>query len=92
MKKFLVCMLLVAMLFYVSACSLAVPMEKTSDHEETTDTSMFIQIEQGYCWMIVYHKDTHVMYAISDGSYSRGNFVVLVNADGTPMIYENDRR
>lgn len=37
---------------------------------------------------IVYDKDTGVMYAVSRGPYNQGTFVMLVNADGTPKIYE----
>jgi hypothetical protein len=49
---------------------------------------MFIKLEETYKWQIVYHKDTKVMYAVSIGHYNSGNFTLLVNADGTPMIYE----
>ena len=39
---------------------------------------------------IVYHKDTKVMYAVSNGASNRGTFTLLVNPDGTPMLYEED--
>ena len=51
-------------------------------------TSMFIEIEDTNYWEIVYHKDTKVMYAVSMGHDNYGNFTVLVNPDGTPMLYE----
>lgn len=50
--------------------------------------SMFIEIERTMDYIIVYHKNTRVMYAVSIGSYNRGNFTVLLEADGTPMLYE----
>lgn len=37
---------------------------------------------------VVYHKDTKVMYAVSHSCYNIGTFTVLVNPDGTPMLYE----
>ena len=46
--------------------------------------SMFIVIEMGLTWMVVYHKVTKVMYAVSHS----GVFTVLVNGDGTPMKYK----
>lgn len=49
--------------------------------------SMFVRIERGLSWQIVYHKDTKVMYAVSDDSYNRGTFTLLVNPDGSPMIW-----
>ena len=39
-------------------------------------------------WKVVYHKETKVMYAISDQQNNRGTFTLLVNADGTPMLYK----
>jgi hypothetical protein len=48
---------------------------------------MFVEIECTATWAIVYHKETKVMYAVSDGRYNRGTFTLLVNADGSPMVY-----
>lgn len=55
--------------------------------EETSETSMFVIVETTLTWSVVYHKTTKVMYVVSSGMYNCGNFNVLVNADGTPMIY-----
>lgn len=54
------------------------------------DDSPFVVIYQGSAYFIVCHEDTKVMYVVSDGSYNRGSFTVLVNADGSPMLYEQD--
>lgn len=40
------------------------------------------------CTTRVETVNTKVMYAISDGAHNYGNFTLLVNADGTPMLYE----
>ena len=54
----------------------------------SNDGDTFVCIDSDYgCW-IVYHKDTKVMYAISNGQYNLGTVTLLVNADGTPMIWE----
>ena len=55
---------------------------------EAHDSTMFITVEKEYDWTVVYHRDTKVMYAISDGSYNHGTFTLLVNADGSPMLWE----
>lgn len=55
--------------------------------EETSETSMFVTVEKTFEWEVVYHKTTKVMYVVSNGSSNYGDFTVLVNADGTPMIY-----
>lgn len=51
-------------------------------------TSMFVIIEETESWRVVYHKDTKVMYSVSYGHKNSGNFTVLVNADGSPMLWE----
>lgn len=50
--------------------------------------SMFVKVEDGGLWDVYYHKDTKVMYAVSDAAYNTGTFTVLVNADGSPLIWE----
>ena len=53
--------------------------------------SMFVTIERvGEYWQVVYHKDTKVMYVVSGGSYNRGTFTVMLNPDGTPMVWEGN--
>lgn len=49
--------------------------------------SMFVCIERTNLWSVVYHNDTHVMYAVSRGGYNCGNFTLLVDAEGKPLIY-----
>lgn len=58
--------------------------------ENIPKSSFFVIVEDGYGYVIAYHKDTKVMYCISTTSYNCGNFCLLVNADGTPMIWEGE--
>ena len=56
--------------------------------EETGDSNTFVLVDADYyCW-IVYHKDTKVMYAVSRSPNNIGTYTLLVNADGTPMIWK----
>lgn len=56
--------------------------------DDVDDGNTFILVDADYyCW-IVYHKDTKVMYAVSRSGYNAGTYTVLVNADGTPMIWK----
>jgi hypothetical protein len=50
--------------------------------------SMFVEVENNSSWRIVYHRETKVMYAISQSSSNYGNFTVLLNADGTPQTWK----
>lgn len=49
---------------------------------------MFVEIERTDSWKVVYHKETKVMYAVSFGGYNSGNFTLLVNDDGSPMLWK----
>lgn len=67
---------------------LGVRSETNSDFAKG-DPSMFVLIEKGKFWNVYYHQETKVMYVMSLSSYNRGNFTVMVNPDGSPMLYEN---
>ena len=56
--------------------------------ESKQKKSEFVTIEDEWDYRVVYHRDTKVMYVMSDGTYNHGTFTLLVNADGTPMVYE----
>lgn len=62
------------------------------DEKPQRPISMFIIVEGSGMdsYRVVYHRDTKVMYAVSCGTYNTGNFTVLVNPDGSPMIWEGD--
>lgn len=77
-KKCVFLLALIAML--LSGCASGVETEKTGP--------MFVSVYYGMYYYVVYEKDTKVMYAVSDGAKNRGTFTLLVNADGTPMIWK----
>ena len=54
------------------------------------DRSMFAIIEKGGNYKIVYHRKTKVMYVISAGGYNSGNFTVMVDEEGKPLLYQED--
>ena len=84
MKKILVAFLLLVLLIFASCTA------KVEKAESQQEASMFVQIEQAGYWKVVYHKETKVLYAVSNGLYNYGNFTVLLNPDGTPMIYKEE--
>ena len=61
---------------------------EATEVEETGDGNTFVLVDTDYyCW-VVYHKDTKVMYAVSRSPNNIGTYTLLVNADGTPMIWK----
>lgn len=89
MKKKLLIFVAVLSLAFIG-CDYA-EVETVNDQQETEEkpvNSMFVEIERSSMWKVVYQKDTKVMYVVSNGGYSYGNFTLLVNPDGTPMIWE----
>lgn len=90
MTKRIICALLcVIFAFFLIGCG--TPIERV-DEKPQKPVSMFVIIEGSGadCYRIVYHRDTKVMYAISCGGYNAGNFTVLLNPDGSPMIWEGN--
>lgn len=58
--------------------------------EDHTNESSFVRVEDGDSYWIVYHKETKVMYIFSTGSYNAGSACLMLNADGTPMVWEGE--
>ena len=82
MKRFLVIVMILSMLL-LTGCG------ERADSQE--GGGMFVCVQEAdlcHGYEIVYHRDTKVMYAVSYGTYNYGNFTVLLNPDGTPMLYE----
>lgn len=52
------------------------------------DTFVVISEDKVGRFIVVYDKDTLVMYVMSTGHENSGNFTMLVNADGYPKIYK----
>lgn len=57
---------------------------------QSSPLSMFIEVENGPYYKVIYHRETKVMYIMSKGPYNCGNTTVMVGADGLPLLYEND--
>ena len=59
--------------------------------DSSEDESMFVCVEETYGWTVVYHKDTKVMYVVSNGIYNNGTFTLLVDEQGKPMLWEDEK-
>lgn len=89
--------LLIATLVMLLCCTFA-GCSSTSEEPQPVrygpKDSPFIFIgEEDYSedFILVYHEDTKVMYAVSIGLKNQGSFTVLVNADGSPMLYDEEK-
>ena len=89
-KRLLTIMLSVSICFGMIGCSPDHSVEGF-DSKEKTVSSMFVVVEYNNLnGIICYEKDTKVMYWVSRGGYTYGNLTMLVNPDGSPMIYGED--
>lgn len=50
----------------------------------------YVKVYSGFDYDIVYDKDTMVMYSISTATDSRGVATVMLNADGTPKLWDGE--
>jgi hypothetical protein len=83
----------IIMLAILAACSTSeVSAEKPFLEKRLSSkyVSMFVQIENGFTWDVCYHRDTRVMYVVSKGQYNKGEFTLMVDAEGEPLLYEGD--
>lgn len=91
-KQFIVvaCMIIALVsIVMLTACN-SIPQDKNA---VSYDDSMFVVCEDTSVskpYYVVYQKDTKVMYTVSNNTYNRGNFTLLVNPDGTPMLWEGE--
>lgn len=89
-KKFAVIFWMLVLVFGLAACGYS-EMDTTYDTEaEVLPPSMFMEIERGGTYRIVYQKETKVMYAVSSSGYNAGNFTLLIDENGDPMLYEGE--
>lgn len=86
MKRLLIALMAIAL----CACLFMGCSGNPAAEEGVSRESSFVIVEDGASYYIVYHKDTKVMYTLSAGGYNCGSFCLLVNPDGTPMIWEGE--
>jgi hypothetical protein len=84
MKRFSVIFVVLALCLSLCACG-GSPVQVESN---VSAASMFVEVENNLTWRVVYHRETKVMYVISQGTENHGNFTVLLNADGTPQTWK----
>lgn len=83
--KLITCAMVLAI--SLTGCNYA-NVETNYDPEQEDIQSMFVKIEEGPSWSVVYHRETKVMYVVSSSGYNSGNFTLLVDENGNPMLYE----
>lgn len=74
-----------ALLLLLSGCAIATAKESAGVEIKEP---MFRRVEARTGYDIVYCTKTKVMYVVSKGAYNCWTFTLLVNADGTPMLYD----
>lgn len=82
----ILCVALISVLLVCLICGCS-EVESTADPSKP---SMFIKVETAHTWVVVYHRETKVMYTVSNYGDGSGVFTLLVNADGTPLLYQEE--
>jgi hypothetical protein len=59
-----------------------------SFENSTSLQAQFVMVYDSYGYSIVYNAANRVMYAVSSGPSNAGTFTLLVNDDGSPMIWK----
>lgn len=81
-KKIFLFLDIIILIALLTACVI----ETGKQQKNSEENSMFTTIEttKGLTYEIVYNKKTKVIYSVSNN----GIMTVLLNPDGTPMLYE----
>lgn len=74
-------------LLLLTSCSKST---KQSNNEDIYEKYSFTTIMYSDDYNIVYQNETKVMYAMSTNCYNAGNFIVLVDENGKPMLYKEN--
>lgn len=75
----------------LTACGENSAENPATDDESPFQEPVFVTIEEHWGYSLLYCKETGVMYWMSQGSYNVGVLTLLVNPDGSPMIYQGDK-
>lgn len=88
MVKKILCLVIAIMLMLTCVgcgSSASVSRQENAEGQE----SMFVMVEEvmfhGYWYSVCYHKETKVMYTISQYN----EFTIMLSADGKPLLWEN---
>jgi hypothetical protein len=86
MKKIIAILLLgLISLFSLGGCDI-----KEVESEKVSGNSMFVKVENTGSWYVVYHKETRVMYVVSNDRHNRGNFTIMVDENGNPLLWQGE--
>lgn len=87
MKRWIVAALVLALGLMLAGCVKGkVDAGQIADSE--VDNRMFMVVSNEWYGQVLVDKATGVMYWMSWGSHNTGNLTLLINADGTPRIWE----
>lgn len=91
MKRIALIVALVLLAVALAGCADKAKSPAEIAEQESNANKMFIIVAElpNVCGEIVYDKQTRVMYWVSNGSYNYGTLTMLVNADGTPRLWED---
>ena len=85
MKRIIIILTAIFLTFLLTGCLM-----ETTNKAAASCIHRMVIVEVANDYDIVYDKKTKVKYAVSQGYYNIGNFTLLVNADGTPLLYEGE--
>ena len=85
MKKFIALILIAISLMALTACA-----TKREREVAKGEKSRMVYLEETGAYCIVYDRETRVMYAVSNSGYNYGNFTLLVDSNGNPLLYQGN--
>lgn len=87
MKRIAIIAMLLAVLM-LAGCDTMGKVDAGQIADAEVDNSMFMVVSNERSGKVLVDKATGVMYWMSYNTYNAGNLTLLINADGTPRIWE----
>ena len=90
-KKILTIVICLFMIIFGFVACANSTVNATDSNNNYNGGNMFTKVKSGLDdFYVVYDNETKVMYAVSDGLNNTSVLTMLVNADGTPKLYEGE--
>ena len=91
MKKKIFCLLLLLIMpiILLSGCALDNAQTSEIGKEYIVGNVILVKVEKGEDFDLFVDKNTKVIYIYNKSSY-QGGLTVMLNADGTPMLWEGE--
>ena len=90
-NRFIMLLIIIAAAFIMPSCTQSSEEGNTTPQNQNKEAEWPFEVlhhDRRHNYKVIYHKETKVMYTESWGGDSYGQLTLMVNPDGTPLLYK----